>query len=373
MPASTASRTFLLILVIAITAVFLAMIRSFLMALLLAGIFASLAQPAYRRVLRWCRGRRSPAAILTLVLVVLVIFLPLGAFLGVVTAQALKVGETLTAKIPAEVHNLEQLQAWFAGLPLVGKLQTAFQDLPFADQIGADRQSVLEKTTQIVQWLSEFVISNLSAATTGTLRFFLMLGIMLYSMFFFLKDGGRLVDLILSYLPMAEAEKRGLLEKFRSVTRATIKGSIVIGILQGGLAGLAFAAVGLPSAVFWGTLMVVLSVIPGIGAALVWVPAVVILVAAGRWADGIGLAAFCGLVVSTIDNFLRPRLVGKDTKLPDLLVMLGTLGGIMMFGVLGFIIGPIVAALFVAVWEIYGAVFKDALARGGTDPRPPLS
>jgi predicted PurR-regulated permease PerM len=135
----------------------------------------------------------------------------------------------------------------------------------------------------------------------------------------------------------------------------------VIGILQGGLAGLAFAVVGIPSAVFWGAIMTVLSIIPGIGSALVWGPAAIILAATGHLVKAIGLAVFCAIVVGSLDNLLRPILVGKDTQMHELMIFLGTLGGIMMFGVVGVIIGPIVAALFVTVWEIYGDAFKDIL------------
>ena len=373
MPASTASRVFLLLLLAAITATFLAMIKAFLMAVLMAGIFASLTQPIYRRILGWTRDRRSFASILTLVFIVLVVILPLGAFLGVVTSQAIRVGETIANQVPQDVQNLEQFQAWFSGLPVVGRIQGYLQGLPFPDQTAPDQQAILGKAAQFVQWLSGFLINSLSAATTGTLQFLFMLGVMLYSMYFFLIDGGRLIDRILFYLPLEDAEERRLLGKFRSVTRATLKGTAVIGILQGGLAGLAFAVVGIPSSVFWGTAMVVLSIIPGIGTGLVWAPAAIVLMAGGHWAQGIGLAVFCGLVVGSIDNVLRPRLVGKDTQMPDLLILLATLGGILMFGILGFIIGPIVAALFLTVWEIYGSVFEDVLPKAGpalTTPSP---
>jgi predicted PurR-regulated permease PerM len=180
-------------------------------------------------------------------------------------------------------------------------------------------------------------------------------------MYFFLIDGDKLIDKILYYVPLEEKDERRMLDKFTSVTRATLKGTAVIGVIQGALAGLAFAVVGIPSSVFWGTIMMVLSIIPAIGSGLVWMPASIILIATGHPVKGIGLALFCGLIVGSLDNILRPRLVGKDTKMPDLLIFLSTLGGIAFFGVMGFIIGPIIAALFVTIWEIYGEVFRNVL------------
>jgi predicted PurR-regulated permease PerM len=136
---------------------------------------------------------------------------------------------------------------------------------------------------------------------------------------------------------------------------------------------LAFAVVGIHSAVFWGTIMAVLSFIPGIGSALVWGPAVIILAATGHMAKAIGLGVFCAAVVGSIDNLLRPILVGRDTQMHALMILFGTLGGIIMFGVVGVIIGPIIAALFVTVWDIYGAAFKDvlpAVTAAGSDDKP---
>ena len=252
-----------------------------------------------------------------------------------------------------KIHNPDEVVLWLEGLP-------------YYDKIAPYQDDILTRAGQMVGVLSKFLINNLSTATSGTVQFLFMMMIMLYSMYFFLMDGGKLIDLILYYLPLEDSEERRLLDKFRSVTRATLKGTAVIGVLQGGLAGAAFAVVGIPGAMFWGALMVVLSVIPGIGTGLIWVPAAVILIAGGSLGKGIGLAVFCAVVVGSIDNVVRPRLVGKDTQMPDLLILLGTMGGIMMFGVLGLILGPIVAALFVTIWEMYGVVFKDVLPPGRT-------
>jgi predicted PurR-regulated permease PerM len=197
--------------------------------------------------------------------------------------------------------------------------------------------------------------------TLGTVNFLFMLFVMLYAMYFFLMDGEKLILKILYYLPLEDRDERRMLEKFTSVTRATLKGSAVIGILQGGLAGIAFAVVGIPSAVFWGAIMTVLSIIPSIGAAVIWLPAAVILAVTGHVIKAIGLAIFCAVVVGSLDNLLRPILVGKDTQMHELMIFLGTLGGIFMFGIVGIIIGPIIAALFVTVWDIYGVAFKEVL------------
>jgi predicted PurR-regulated permease PerM len=174
-------------------------------------------------------------------------------------------------------------------------------------------------------------------------------------------DGDKLLDKILYYLPLEDHDERRILEKFTSVSRATLKGTAVIGILQGGLSGVAFAVAGIPSAVFWGTIMTVLSIIPGIGTALVWIPAAVLLAGSGHVYRAAGLVVFCAAVVGSLDNILRPILVGKDTQMHELMIFFGTMGGILMFGIPGVIIGPIIAALFVTIWDIYGLAYRDIL------------
>jgi predicted PurR-regulated permease PerM len=351
MQMTTVNKSVLLVLVLAITALFLSMIRPFIMAVLLAGIFSSLAKPLYDRLLRVTRGHRALGSVATLAVIVLVVIVPVGFLLGVVTSQAIKVANSVAPWVEQRLEHPDEAVVWL-------------QQQPFYERIAPYEDDILQKAGEIVGAVSRFLVNSLSTATSGTVQFFFMLAIMLYAMFFFLIDGEKLLDRILWYLPLEDKDERRLLDKFRSVTRATLKGTAVIGILQGGLAGLALWVVGIPSALFWSVIMMVLSIIPGIGTGLVWLPAAVILVAGGAWAKGVGLALFCGLVVGSIDNFLRPRLVGQDTQMPDLLILLSTLGGITLFGILGFIVGPIVAALFVTVWEIYGVVFRDVLPPG---------
>ncbi|MGD2098506.1 MAG: AI-2E family transporter [Desulfobacterales bacterium] len=338
----------LLLLVFFISALFLSMIRQFLMAIFMAGIFSALSYPLYRRFEKWFKGRRSLASIATLILIVFVVILPLGGLLGIVTGQAIKVGEAVKPWVEQQLSEPDAIS-------------NTLKTLPFYDRIEPYRNWILTKAGQLVGHISSFLIDRLRAVTVGTVNFLFMLFIMLYTMFFFLMDGDKLIDKMLYYLPLEDQDERRILDKFTSVSRATLKGTAVIGILQGALAGAAFAVVGIHSAVFWGTIMAVLSFIPGIGTALVWIPAAIILSASGHLAKGIGLGVFCAAVVGSIDNLLRPILVGRDTQMHELMILFGTLGGIVMFGVLGIIIGPIIAALFVTVWEIYGVAFQEVL------------
>jgi predicted PurR-regulated permease PerM len=350
----------LLLLVFFISALFLSMIRQFLMAIFMAGIFSALSYPLYRHIRRWLGGRQGLASMATLFLIVFVIILPLGGLLGIVTAEAIKVGEAVT---PWVAKQLSQPDA----------ISEALQSLPFYDRIEPYRNLILTKAGELVGYISGFLINRLRTVTLGTVNFIFMLFIMLYTMFFFFMDGDKLINKILYYLPLEDEDERRMLNKFTSVTRATLKGTAVIGILQGGLAGAAFAVVGIDSAVFWGTIMAVLSFIPGIGTALVWGPAVIILAATGHLAKAIGLGVFCAAVVGSVDNLLRPILVGRDTQMHELMILFGTLGGIIMFGVVGIIIGPIIAALFVTIWDIYGAAFQDVLPSvgvGGSGGKP---
>jgi predicted PurR-regulated permease PerM len=344
----TANKSALLLLVILISAIFLSMIRTFLMAIFLAGIFSALAHPLYKRFERWYGGRRALASLSTLFLIVIIVIVPLGALMGVVTAQALKVGQAVTPWVQEQIAQ-------------PGEFHKLLSSLPFYEEIEPYSKIIWRKAGELIGTISQFLISSLSTATMGAVNLLFMAFAMLYTMFFFLIDGDKLLHKILYYLPLKDQDEQRMLNKFTSVTRATLKGTAVIGILQGGLAGFAFWVVGIPSAVFWGTIMAVLSIIPGIGTTLVWGPAVIILAAGGNFAKAGGLGIFCALVVGSIDNLLRPILVGKDTQMHELMIFFSTLGGIVMFGVMGMIIGPIVAALFITVWEIYAVAFKNYL------------
>jgi predicted PurR-regulated permease PerM len=209
------------------------------------------------------------------------------------------------------------------------------------------------------------VVHGLSTVTGGTFGFLLGFFVFLYAMFFFYLGGGAALERVLSYVPLPRADKELLVDRFLSVARATLKGTLVVGLVQAALTGGALAIAGIPASAFWATLVFVLSVLPGVGAPLVWVPAAIYLAATGRSGAAIALSIWCAAVVGTIDNLLRPRLVGGDTQMPDILILISTLGGITLFGAAGLIVGPIVAALFITVWEMYGSGFRELLAPPG--------
>ena len=286
---------------------------------------------------------------------VLVVLLPLAGLLGLVAAEAINVGDAAVPWVQEKLNNPDQTRDLAASLP-------------FYEQIAPCRDDILTRAGQAVGFVSRLLISGLSAATSGTLNFLFMLAVMLYSMYFFLEQGGRLVDRILSYLPLEEAEERLLLDKFRSVTRATLKGTAVIGLVQGTLAGAAFAVAGVPSALFWGALMVVLSVIPGIGIGLVWVPASIVLVAGGNTMAGVLLAVFCAGWSAASTTFCARAWWARTRRCPICSSCCRPWAGA-MFGMLGLIIGPILAALFVTVWEIYGRVLRRRASGARAGPR----
>ncbi|PIE67017.1 MAG: AI-2E family transporter [Deltaproteobacteria bacterium] len=348
----TVNRFAVILLVVFISAVFLSMIRSFLMAIFLAGIFAALSRPVYHWFEKKLRGRRSLASALTLVLIVVVIVVPFGILTGVVTGQAIKVSQTAAPWVKTQISQ-------------PGALSQFLENIPYWDRIAPHSQLILQKAGELVGRISQFLVNHLSSAAMGAVNLLFMLFVWLYTMYFFLMDGEKLLEKILYYLPLEDEDEQQMLERFTSVTRATLKGTAVIGILQGSLAGLAFWAVGIPSATFWGVIMIVLSIIPSVGTALVWLPAAGILGFGGAVGKAVGLAVFCGLVVGSLDNLLRPILVGKDTQMHELMIFFGTMGGIFMFGMAGIIIGPIIAALFVTIWEIYGQAFADLLPDTG--------
>lgn len=344
----------LLALVAIISLLFVGMIAQFLMAILMAGLFSALTQPTFHWLTDRFGGNRYLAAAVNLLLLVLVVLLPLMLLAGIFIAQAVGVGKSLT---PIAVQFVREPEAFLTWL----------QDLPFYGDVMVYENELKNRLVQSIEAAGGFLVGGISSVAIGTANVLFMALVFLYTFFFFQIDGHKVVHAILYYLPLEDRIERRLLTRFTLVTQAMIKGTLLIGLLQGALAGIAFAVGGIPHSVFWGTVMAVLSIVPGIGSAVVWVPASIVLIVQGNVAAGLGVMLFCALVVGSIDNLLRPVLVGKDTNMHELMIFFGTLGGLFTFGMAGLLIGPVIASLFLTVWEIYGEAFSDVLPEVGDE------
>ncbi len=344
-------KTFLLVLVSTVTIALMVLLWTFLLTIVVAAIMAGLLYPVYVWLGARLGGRTGLAAGLTLLATFLLIIGPLLGIVSLVVSQAVAV-----------TGNIRPVVERFVSEPTY--LDEQLQRLPGYDLLEPHRGEILRTTGEMVNSAGSFLVSSLSNTTKGTVAFVFHFFIALYTMFFFLIDGPALLGAVLDHIPLQRNEKQLLTERFMSVTRATIKGTIVIGVIQGAMAGVAFWLVGIPNAVFWTVLMTALSILPLIGSALVWVPASIILFATGAVTQAIVLVLFCALIVGSVDNVLRPRLVGHDTKMHDLMILFSTLGGILVFGPIGFIIGPVLAGLFVTSWQIFGIAYHDQLDDG---------
>jgi predicted PurR-regulated permease PerM len=355
MKKETINRSVLLALVAGISLLFLSMIQPFLLAIFMAALFAAMTRPVYLHLVHLLRGRPALASFANLLLLLFVVLIPVSVLLGIFIAQAVNVGETVTPLVVQALKDPNTFGTWL-------------EKVPFHEYVTPYENQITAKVAESVEAIGKFLVGGLSSFALGTANFLFMTLVFFYTLFFFQLDGPRVVERILYYLPLNDHDERRMLERFTSVTRAMIKGTLLIGMIQGALAGLAFAVAGVGNAVFWGTVMAVLSIVPGIGSAAIWVPASIILVFQGHLVAGIGLMLFCGLVVGSIDNVLRPKLVGKDANMHELMIFFGTLGGLFMFGMAGLLIGPLVASLFLTIWDIYGIAFKDMLPAVGPHP-----
>lgn len=343
---------FLLVLVLT-TAAFFGLIQNFLMPIFWAAVLATIFHPLYR----WCRyalgGAANLASAGTIVLIVLIVLVPLLLTGTAVASEA----TTLYNRLNTGEWDPQAIVDWVeVNVPAAVELLSRF---------GMTTDELQGQLSSTAVGASRLVATEAVAVGQNTLRIGGLVFIMLYLLFFFLRDGTQLVDIIIGAAPIGDVRERRLLQKFAEVTRATLKGTIVIGVVQGGIGGLLFWALGIDGAVLWGVVMGFLSLLPAVGAALVWVPAAVILIAVGNTVKGILLLVLGTILIGLADNVLRPILVGRDTQMPDYLILISTLGGITLFGVSGVIIGPVLASLFLAVWTMFMEEYSGAANDGG--------
>jgi predicted PurR-regulated permease PerM len=306
-------------------------------------ILAIIFQPVQRALTARFGGRRNLAALLTLGLCVMIVIVPL----ALVTASLVQEGTLVYQQIKSGEWNIgAYFEEIVRRLPDWARRLLARVGLT---DIGGLQRQLSAGAAQI----SQVIATQALSIGQNTFRFMVSFGVMLYLLFFLLRDGAGILRKIGQAAPLDAMHKQHLMRKFTTVVRATVKGNVAVALVQGALGGLAFWALGIHGALLWGVLMAFLSLLPAIGAALVWAPVGAYLLLTGALWKGIGLIAFCALVIGLVDNMLRPVLVGKDTRLPDWVVLISTLGGMALFGINGFVIGPLIAALFIACWDLF--------------------
>lgn len=337
---------FFLLLVLIVSATFVGLISDFLMGAFWAIVLTILFHNVYNRINVRLKGRETLAATLTVLLVIAIVVIPV-----------LMIGSNIVSE---SIFYYEQVNS--GDFNISEKIDEVRNNLPINETTLAKYGIDLDKARES---LNDFLTSGSKAAagqalqiTQNFFNFFLQAAVMLYLLFFFLRDGKKLIESIVWVLPIGDDKERALISRFESVARATVKGSLLVAILQGVIGGILFWAVGIPAAMLWGVVMIFLSLLP-VGSTIVWLPAAIILFFQGEVGRAIAIVIVGALVIGLADNILRPRLVGQDTQMPDYLILISTLGGITWFGLSGFVIGPIIAALFITVWQMMGKEFGE--------------
>ncbi|WP_086739649.1 AI-2E family transporter [Erythrobacter colymbi] len=333
--------SFLTILVV-VSLLMAVIVYPFAQPLLWAALAAIMFQPLYRNVLRRLRGRRNPAAGLSLLIIFILVLVPAAWIASMVVEQAIVLISTLQQK----------------PIDLAALFDTVYTSLPKFAREAVDRSGwadIVMVQTKVQDLLTEsagMIASQAVSIGSGALSFFLSFGVGLYVMFFLLRDGERIGRTVLCAVPVERSIADRLAERFLGIVRATIKGTGVVALVQGALGWITLLIAGVPSALLFGVLMTIFALVPVIGAGAVWLPAGLYLLVTGATWQGVFVLLVGFFIISSADNVLRPILVGRDTGIPDWIILITTLGGISLVGFSGIVLGPLVAGLFLASWSI---------------------
>ena len=336
-------QVFFLILLVVITLAFGWVLLPYAGAIFWSTVLAILFAPLQRRMLKATGNKHTMAALASLFLIIVMVIFPLSLIGASLVRQAAEMYGLITSgKIDFAAqfqHILHALPQWVIAL---------LEQYDLAN-LAALQAKLAAAAAEVSQLAAKYAFS----AGRNTFNFVLNVTIMLYLLFFLLRDGKSLAARIRSVVPLSNQYKERLFTNFTTVIRATVRGNVLVAVAQGALGGLIFWFLDVQAALLWAVVMAFLSLLPAVGAAIVWAPVAAYFLLTGALWEGLGLFAYGVLVIGMVDNFLRPILVGKDTKLPDYLVLLSTIGGMALFGLSGFVIGPVIAALFIAVWHLF--------------------
>lgn len=333
---------FFLFFVMVVTASFLEIVNDFLLSVFWAVVLSMLFYSSYQKILASMPSYPNQAAGLTVCFILLMGIIPVTCAVFAIVSQA---DDLANVEVPVGEKSLDdRVEDFRDKIPLKKSTLKA---------LGFSKKKTRKKVKNAIEDLVESILDYVIGLTQNLFKFIGNLFLTIYLLFFFLRDGPRMVEELMRVVPMEDELEMRLLKRFESVTKATIKGNLIVSVLQGLAGGLMFWALGIDSVLIWTMLMILASLFP-VGSILVWGPWAIALFIDGEVMKGLIMIVVGIAFIGMIDNLLRPRLVGKDTQMPDYLVLLSTLGGLAYFGLSGFVIGPVAAALFTSCWNIMG-------------------
>lgn len=325
---------------------FYLVIRPFLSDLFIAMVMAIVFYPLYKLLRRVLWGWKIASALITILIIILVFLIPMVLLSGVITGQSLDLYQKITKGLQdGSLKNAFNLK--------ISSISHLFEGL------GIDLHAVPleEKLGNLLKNLSEFIYTEMATMAKGLVGIVFDLVIVLFICFFLLIDGEKFLKEIKLLSPLEVSHHERIVQQLERTLKATLKGSIIVALAQGLLGGLGFWIFDIPMAAFWGVCMVFSSVIPLVGTSLIWIPAALYLAITSSFWMAIGLALWGTLIISGADNVLRPMLLKGEANLHPLLTFLSILGGLIYFGFLGFILGPIVLSFLMTLFEIYKKEF----------------
>lgn len=343
MQTSTVNQISFVALVILVSVAFVWLLLPYYGAVLWAAILAILFNPLQKWLVKRLNGRRTLAAAISVLACICIVVIPGSLILGSLAQEAANFYNIISTR---QLDLATILQQIYEALPSI-----VIQGLERLDL--ADVSEIQTRLTSFLAQAAQLIATRVVSIGQGTAQLLVSLGVMLYVLFFFFRDGASLAGKIRASSPLNVRYTENIMSKFSEVAKATVRGNVIIAIIQGTIGGVTFWLLGIQGALLWGVVMAMLSLLPAVGAFLVWAPVATYMVLSGDYVKGIILFAVGTLIISMIDNLLRPSLVGKGLRLPDYVVLVSTLGGLTLFGINGFIIGPLIAALFVAVWSLF--------------------
>lgn len=324
---------------------FLYLIRPFLFPIFWAAIIAILLSPLYKFINKYI-DVPSLSAIIGVILVIVLILLPLSLLVFLLIQQAIMLYNTFIND--NFFHTLQNLMSWL-------------EKGPFANLVQGVSSQWLQDISGTVKTVSLFLIKYVGNIAQNSAVFVGMFLIMIYALYYFFKDGEKLLRRLTYISPLDGKYERMFFDKFISTAASTLKSTFIVGGIQGLLGGILFFATGIKGALIWGVIMMALSFIPAVGASIIWFPAGIIMIMMGNVWKGVLILLVGTFIISLIDNLLRPQLVKKDTEMHPVITLLSTLGGIIIFGISGFVIGPIIAAMFLAMISMYTHYYSNEL------------